>query len=207
MTQGKKTVKDLDNSSTKDTEETKELEDSQEEKKAEAKEELSEEEEIERDKKILEALGFLKKENGEKIQYKLNGGDIIIGCSFTPHYPKGIVWAKKNGTDALFPDEEVKDLPVIKRFYNIKEGKEQMPEIKIAQSQQQFLLQLPGKEKQTLIKDLHYYERDGKMILGKEGELKLAAQAENRVNTEILRRKSSLQNPPLLLSISECVAG
>jgi len=188
MTQGKKTDEDLDDSSTKDLGKTKELEDSLEEKKteAEAKEELSEEEEIEHDKKILEALGFIKKENGEKIQYKLNGGDITIGCSFTPHYPKGIVWAKKNGTDALFPDEEVKDLPVIKRFYNIREGKEQMPKLKIAQPQQPLLLQLPGKEKLTLIKDLHYYERDGKMILGKEGELKLAAQAENRVNTEIL---------------------
>ena len=188
MTQAKKTVEDLDGSSTKDLVETKGHEDSVEEKKTEteAKEELSEEEEIERDKKILEALGFIKNQNAEKIQYKLNGGDITIGCSFTPHYPKGIVWAKKNGTDALFPDEEVKDLPVIKRFYNIKEGKEQMPELKIAQSQQPLLLQLPGKEKLTLIKDLHYYERDGKMILGKEGELKLAAQAENRVNTEIL---------------------
>ncbi len=149
MTQAKENVKDLDNSSTKDLVKSKEHEASVDEKETEmeAKEKLSEEEEIERDKKILEALGFIKKENGEKIQYKLNGGDITIGCSFTPHYPKGISWAKKNGTDALFSDEEVKDLPVIKRFYNIREGKEQMHELKIAQPQQPLLLQFPGKEK------------------------------------------------------------
>lgn len=86
-------------------------------------------------KDILIALGFKRKENGEpnKVQYTLTDGEILIGRTFTEQFKNGKFWAIKNSVFLL--EEELKELAIVKKFYAIREGKEELPE-KIEEEQQ-----------------------------------------------------------------------
>ena len=110
----------------------------EEEKKMEEKEVKKEEvkEETQAEKKeryidILVGTGFLKgKDKGdgkERYYYKIDDNS-AVGRTFDSRTPLGKFWAKVNGE--WLKDKECKEVEIIKRFYAIRGGEEEMPEKK-----------------------------------------------------------------------------
>ncbi|MBE9593698.1 MAG: hypothetical protein IMF19_09480, partial [Proteobacteria bacterium] len=86
-------------------------------------------EEAERFKKILLELGFHKKQNGDdKAQYVKKEGEIVIGRTFSEKSPNGKFWALENN-NFLDPDV-VKKLKIVQAFYDIREGKKTIEEVR-----------------------------------------------------------------------------
>jgi len=108
------------------------VEEVKEEEKKMEEEGKEEKEETQEDKKeryidILVGIGFLKgKEKGdgkERYYYKINDNS-AVGRTFDSRTPLGKFWCKENG-DFL---KDCKELEIVKRFYNIRDGEEKMPE-------------------------------------------------------------------------------
>ena len=103
-----------------------------EEKKEEVKEEKKEETQEEKKERyidILVGIGFLKGkdkgDNKERFYYKINDNS-AVGRTFDSRTPLGKFWAKINGE--WLKDKECKEVEIIKRFYAIRGGEEEMPE-------------------------------------------------------------------------------
>ena len=100
-------------------------------KEGEEKKEESTEQKKERYIDILVRIGFLKgKEKGdgkERYYYKINDNS-AVGRTFDSRTPLGKFWAKINGE--WLKDKECKEVEIIKRFYAIRGGEEEMPEKK-----------------------------------------------------------------------------
>ena len=102
----------------------------------EIKEEKEVKEETQEEKKeryidILVGIGFLKgKDKGdgkERYYYKINDNS-AVGRTFDSRTPLGKFWAKLNGE--WLKDKDCKEVEIIKRFYAIRGGEEEMPEKK-----------------------------------------------------------------------------
>ncbi|MHC1577483.1 MAG: hypothetical protein ACXQT6_02160 [Candidatus Methanospirareceae archaeon] len=104
--------------------EKEEVEEEVEEEEQEQKEEEegeSEEAKARRYQGVLRSLGFHeKRESDGKVRFILREGDLTLGRTFTEQHPTGRFWALQN--DKFLPEEELKDLEVVKRFYAVAEG-------------------------------------------------------------------------------------
>ena len=98
-------------------------------KEGEEKKEESTEQKKERYIDILVEIGFLKgKDKGdgkERYYYKIDDNS-AVGRTFDSRTPLGKFWAKINGE--WLKDKESKEVEIIKRFYAIRGGEEEMPE-------------------------------------------------------------------------------
>jgi len=115
-----------------DVEEGKEEKNKMEEKKEEVKVEKKEETQAEKKERyidILVGIGFLKgKDKGdakERYYYQINDNS-AVGRTFDSRNPLGKFWAKVDGE--WLKDKECKEVEIIKRFYAIRGGEEEMPE-------------------------------------------------------------------------------
>ena len=104
--------------------------------KMEEKKEIKEEEKEEtiEEKKdryidILVGIGFLKgkdKEDGKlRFYYKIDSNS-AVGRTFDSRNPLGKFWCKEG--ENFLKDDQCKEIEIVKRFYSIREGKEEMPE-------------------------------------------------------------------------------
>ena len=112
--------------------EVKEEEKKKMEKEVKGEKEVKEETQAEKKERyidILVGIGFLKgKDKGdgkERYYYKINDNS-AVGRTFDSRTPLGKFWAKINGE--WLKDKECKEVEIIKRFYTIRGGEEEMPE-------------------------------------------------------------------------------
>ena len=112
-----------------------EEENKMEEKGIKEKQEIKEETQEEKKERyidILFGIGFLKgKEKGdgkERYYYKIDDNS-AVGRTFDSRTPLGKFWAKVDGE--WLKGKECKEVAIIKRFYAIRNGEEEMPEKKV----------------------------------------------------------------------------
>lgn len=100
-----------------------------EKEKEEEKKEETIEEKKERVIDILLGIGFQRsKDKGDgklRFYYKIDDNS-AVGRTFQKEYPTGKFWAKKQ--DKFLTEDECKQMEIIKRFYAIRNGEEEMPE-------------------------------------------------------------------------------
>ena len=101
-----------------------------EEEEKEVKEESTEQKK-ERYIDILVGIGFLKgkdKEDGKlRFYYKIDSNS-AVGRTFDSRNPLGKFWCKEG--ENFLKDDQCKEIEIVKRFYSIREGKEEIPEKK-----------------------------------------------------------------------------
>ena len=83
---------------------------------------------------ILVALGFRRYDDKDETNFNMRVMNIKIGVKFNDNNPTGKVWAYELAEDNkknFFKNGDLKQLPVVQRYYNIQEGKEPIPEITV----------------------------------------------------------------------------
>jgi len=99
-----------------------------EKKVEEDKKEETQEEKKERYIDILVGIGFLKgKDKGdgkERFYYKVDN-NLTVGRTFDSRTPLGKFWCRENGK--FLKEGECKEIPIIQEFYEIRDGKREMP--------------------------------------------------------------------------------
>ena len=98
-------------------------------------EEPTGEETAKRNQQIITALGFKKYEDGGVIKYSIRVMDIKIGVTFNETNPLGKVWAYKipegDEDKEFLKNGDLKQHPLILKYYAIQEGKEPIPEVSV----------------------------------------------------------------------------
>ena len=119
------------------------------EEKAAEKEEESEEIKAKRYQEILLGLGFHEKKSGDKVRYIVKDGEVVIGRTFDEQHPTGKFWAIQN--DKFLPEWEMKELAPVKRFYAIREGKDEIPEIPVKEEEKKKAIVIKAEQKPNLV--------------------------------------------------------
>lgn len=94
---------------------------------------MTKEEQSERNRDILLGIGFMYKE--EKGQFIYKEEDLTIGKTFNDKFPTGSQFWGFKGNNKL-ENGDIKKQEIVKQFYAIREGKQEIPEKKEAQQEE-----------------------------------------------------------------------